>query len=73
MKEEEKEDVAKYFADNAAYRLNQSFKAAHTLFTTHAQQEKGFNEESVTNCLWDVQHEQMMDQHDKIAKKIEKF
>ena len=22
MKEEEKEDVAKYFADNAAYRLN---------------------------------------------------
>ena len=73
MKEEEKEDVAKYFADNAAYRLNQSFKAAHTLFTTHAQQEKDFNEESVTNCLWDVQHEQMMDWYDKIAKKIEKF
>jgi hypothetical protein len=73
MKEEEKEDVAKYFADNALYRLNQSFKAAHTLFTTHAQQEKSFTEESVTHCLWDVQHEQMMDWYDKIAKKIEKF
>lgn len=73
MKEEGLDDVAKYFAENAVYRLSKSFKEAHTLFTTHAAQEKGFTEESVTHCLWDVQHEQMMDWYDKIAKKIEKL
>ena len=40
MKEEEKEDVAKYFAENAVYRLSKSFKEAHALFTAHATQEK---------------------------------
>ena len=67
------EDVAKYFAESAVHRLSKSFKEAHALFTAHATQEKGFGEETVTNCLWDVQHEQMMDWHDKIAKKVEKF
>lgn len=73
MKEEGHEDVAKYFAENAIFRLTKSFKEAHALFTAHATQEKGFTEESVTHCLWDAQHEQMLDWHDKIAKKIEKF
>jgi hypothetical protein len=36
MKEEGLEDVAKYFAENAVYRLSKSFKEAHALFTTHA-------------------------------------
>ena len=67
------EDVAKYFAESAVHRLSKSFKEAHALFTAHATQEKGFGEETVTNCLWDVQHEQMMDWYDKIAKKVEKF
>lgn len=73
MKEEGREDVAKYFAENALFRLSKSFKEAHALFMTHAQQEKGFDEETVTNCLWHEQHEQMQEWHDKIAKKIEKF
>ena len=73
MKEEGKEDVAKYFAENAMFRLTKSFKEAHNLFATYAKQEKGFDEESVTHCLWDEQHEQMVEWHDKIAKKIEKF
>ena len=67
------DEVAKFFAESAAFRLTKSFKEAHTLFTTHATQEKGFDEETVTNCLWNAQHEQMMDCYDKIAKKIEKF
>ena len=73
MKEEGREDVAKYFAENAVFRLTKSFKEAHALFAANATQEKGFTEESVTHCLWDVQHEQMMDWYDKIAKKVEKF
>ena len=48
MKEEGLEDVAKYFAENAVYRLSKSFKEAHALFTTHATQEKGFTEEELT-------------------------
>ena len=31
MKEEGKEDIAKYFAENAMFRLTKSFKEAHTL------------------------------------------
>lgn len=67
------DEVAKFFAESAVQRLSKSFKETHALFTTHATQEKGFGEETVTNCLWDVQHEQMMDWYDKIAKKIEKY
>ena len=67
------EDVAKYCAESAVHRLSKSFKEAHALFTAHATQEKGFGEETVTNCLWDVQHEQMLDWYDKIAKKVDKF
>lgn len=67
------DEVAKFFAESAVQRLSKSFKETHALFTTHANQEKGFGEETVTNCLWDVQHEQMMEWYEKIAKKIEKF
>ena len=71
--EEDKEDVAKYFAETALYRLSKSFKEAHALFTNHATHESGFEGETVTHCLWDVQHDQMVEWHDKIVKKIEKF
>lgn len=67
------DEVAKFFAESAALRLTKSFKETHSLFTSHSTQEKSFGEETVINCLWDAQHEQMMDWYDKIAKKIEKF
>lgn len=35
-KEGEYDEVAKFFAESAAFRLTKSFKEAHTLFTTHA-------------------------------------
>lgn len=73
MKEEKQDDVAKYFGESAAYRISKSFKDAHTLFTTHASQEKDFSEESITHCLWDAQHEQLLEWCEKITKKIEKF
>ena len=73
MKEEGCTELAKYFAECAVNRITKSFKEAHTLFTTHATQEPNFNEDSVTHCLWDVQHEQMMEWHDSIIKKIEKI
>ena len=73
MKEEGKEDVGKYFAESALFRLAKSFKEAHALFGSHAQQEKGFGEENVSNCLWESQHEQLMEWHNCISKKIEKF
>ena len=73
MKEEGKEDIAKHLAEGAVYRLSKSFKEAHALFVAHAQQEKGFGEETVTNCLWDTQHEQMMEWYTQISKKIERF
>lgn len=73
LKEAGCEDVAKHMAECAVYRLSKSFKEAHALFTTHAAQEKDFNAETPVNCLWDVQHEQLMEWYDKIAKKVEKF
>lgn len=73
MSEEGQDDVAKYFAEQATYRLTKSFKESHELFKAHAMNEGDFNNETVTTCLWDVQHEQMMDWYEKIKKDIEKF
>ena len=73
LKSEGCEDVAKYFAENAVYRLSKSFKEAHTLFETHASKEAGFSGDTVTHCLWDLRHEEMMECYEELAKKIEKF
>lgn len=68
-----KDDVAKYFAECAVYRLTKSFKEAHTLFVTHAKQEKEVSEDTIEGCLWETWHEQLSQWYDKIMKKIEKF
>lgn len=72
MKEEGCDDVAKHFAENAMVRLTKSFKETHTLFTAHAQKEEKTSE-NIYECLWEVQHEQMQEWYNKIAKKIESF
>lgn len=73
LKEEGEETLAKLCLEDAAYRLTKSFKEFHNQFISSAQQEKGFNEETVATCLWDVQHEEMMEKYDNLIKRIEKI
>lgn len=72
MKEEKCDDLAKHFAESAMTRLTKSFKETHALFVAHIQKEEK-SRETVHECLWEVQHEQLQEWHNEIAKKIEKF
>ena len=78
---EETFPIAKYFAEEANYRLTKSFPEAHTKFSElvgHYKEElrgkkKEDEEELVEMCLWKERHEEMQEWHDCIKRKIEKF
>lgn len=81
----EKEDmaaIAKYFAEEAAYRLLKSFPEAHAKFVelikrhkeeTHNKKKDEEEEEMVETCLWKERHAELQEWHDSIKRKIEKF
>lgn len=78
---EETLPIAKYFAEEAQYRLTKSFPEAHQKFVdlvNHYKEQsygkkKEDEEEMIEMCLWKERHEEMQDWHDSIKRKIEKF
>lgn len=72
-KEDGETELAKYFGETAAERLNNSFKATHAMFENYAKKEPDFSQETVSVCLWDEIHEEMMDKYSYLLKRLEKL
>lgn len=72
-KDEGEVELAKYFASSALERLNKSFKETHAMFENYAKKEEGFDKESVTKCLWDEIHQDLVDRYETCLKCIEKL
>ena len=72
-KDEGEEELAKYFATKASERLNKSFKETHAMFENAVKKEEDFDKESITKCLWDEIHEDMIETYETQLKRIEKL
>ena len=72
-KEDGEAELAKYFGTAASERLNKSFKETHALFQNYAQQEEELSEETVSVCLWDQIHEDMIEEYEHLLKRLAKL
>lgn len=72
-KEEGEEELAKYFGTLAAERLNKSFKETHAMFENCAQKEEDLTKETVSVCLWEQIHEEMIEEYEHLLKRLAKL
>lgn len=72
-KEEGEEELAKYFGTLAAERLNKSFKETHAMFENYAQKEEDLTKETVSVCLWEQIHEEMIEEYEHLLKRLAKL
>ena len=58
-----------YLSILAPQRLNKSFKETHAMFENYAQKEEDLSKETVSVCLWDQIHEDMIEEYEqRLAK-----
>lgn len=72
-KEDGEAELSKYFGTLAAERLNKSFKETHAMFENYAQKEEDLTRETVSVCLWDQIHEDMIEEYEHLLKRLAKL
>jgi len=69
---EECKDLSENFAKYASIRLNH-FIDMHKFFVEKATKDNTKNYDDISNCLWDVTHDNMKEWYEHVEKKIKGY